>query len=90
MLKFVCKSNEGDGSGNGCVKKAEKKISFFVWSPSPLTSLTFSVNQLNGSGEGDKTIQPIKMLENMSSQTLFGDSTPNLASVSVSASVSFI
>ena len=63
MLTFMCKSNEGDGSGNGCVKEAERKISFFVWSPSPLTSLTSSVNRLNGSGDGDVTNQPIKILE---------------------------
>ena len=48
MLTFVCKSNEGDGSRNGCVKQAERKISFFIWSPSPLTSLasTSSANCL--------------------------------------------
>ena len=63
VLTFVCKSNEGDGSEKGCVKEAERKISFFVSSPSPLTSLTSSVNRLNGSGDGDVTNQPIKILE---------------------------
>ena len=54
---------DGDGSGNGCVKEAEQKISFFVSSLSPLTSVTSSVNRLNGSGDGDATNQPIKILE---------------------------
>ena len=63
MLTFVCKSNEEDGRGNGCVKEAERKISFSVWSPSPLTSLTSTVNRLNGSGDGDVTNKPIKILE---------------------------
>ena len=63
MLIFVCKSNEGDGSGNGCLKEAERKISFFVWSPSPLKSLTSSVNHLNGSRDGDVTNRPIKIIE---------------------------
>ena len=65
MLTFVCKSNEGDGSGDRCVKEAKRKISFFVSSPSPLTSLTSSVNRLNGSGDGDGDVtnQPIKILE---------------------------
>ena len=53
MLTFAYKSNDGDRSGNGCVKEAKRKISFFVWSPSPLTSLTSSVNRLNGSRDGD-------------------------------------
>ena len=52
------------GSGNGCVQEAERKISFLVWSSSPLTLLTSSsVNRLNGSGDGDVTDQPIKILE---------------------------
>ena len=63
MLTFVCKLNEGDGSGNGYVKEAERMISFFVWSPSPLTLLMSSVNRLNGSGDGDVTNRPIKILE---------------------------
>ena len=45
-LRFVCKSNGGDG----CVKKAKRKVSFIVMSPSPLTSVTSSVNRLNESG----------------------------------------
>ena len=63
VLTFVCKSNEGDGSGNGYVKEAERTISFFVWSPSPLTSLFSSVNRWNGSRDGDVTNQPTKILE---------------------------
>ena len=45
------------------VKEAERKISFFFWSPSPLTSLTSGVNRLNGSGDREVTNQPIKILE---------------------------
>ena len=37
-LTLVCKSNEGDGSGDRCVKEAKRKISFFVTSPSPRKS----------------------------------------------------
>ena len=60
VLTFVCKSNKGDGSGEGCVKEAERNVSFFVSSPSPLTSLTSSVNRLNGSGDEDITNRPTK------------------------------
>ena len=64
-LTFVCKSNEGDESGDGCVKEAERKVSFLVSTPSHLTSLTVtsSVNRLNGSGDEDVINQPIKFLE---------------------------
>ena len=91
VLMFMCKSNEGYGSGNGCMKKAEQNISFFAWSPSLLTSLTSSVDRLNRSGDGDVRNQAIKIIKKkISSQALLGDSTPNLASVFISASVSFI
>ena len=62
-LTLVCKSNEGDGSGDACARQAKRKVSFFSTSPSPLTSLTSSVNHLNGSGDGDVTNQPNKILE---------------------------
>ena len=52
MLMFVCRLNEGDGSGNRCVKEGERKISF-SFGLLNLTSLTSSVNRLNGSGDRD-------------------------------------
>ena len=59
----MCKSNEKDGSGDEYAKEAKWKVSFFVTSPSPLMSLTSSVNYLNGSGDRDVTNQPIEILE---------------------------
>ena len=57
----MCKSNEGDE--NGCVKEAERKISFFFTSPLPLMLLMSHINRLIGSGDGDVTNRPIKILE---------------------------
>ena len=63
MRTFVCKSNEGNGSRDGCLNEAKRTVSFFIAIPSPLTSLTSSVNRLNGSKDGDVANQPIKILE---------------------------
>ena len=64
MLKFVCKSNEVDGSGaeTAAVEGSRTEGFLFVSSPLPLTSLTScKKSRLNGSG--DVTNQPIKILE---------------------------
>ena len=62
LRSYVNKMKETEAE-TAAVKEAERKVSFFVASPLPLTLLTSSVNRLNGSGDGDVTNQQIKILE---------------------------